>query len=54
MAEPHCIFKTCWSSNFDELPYFKSFDINGAILCMKVEVGLEKGNSCLDRTETTI
>lgn len=42
MAEPYYVLNSSsWSSSFDELPYFKSFDINGALLCMKVEVGPE-------------
>lgn len=38
-GEPHFILNSSWSSSFDELPYFKSFDINRALLCVKVEVG---------------
>lgn len=41
MAEPYYVLNSSWSSSFDESPYFKSFDINGALLCMKVEVGPE-------------
>lgn len=53
-AETLFILTSCCSSNFDELSYFKFFDISGALLCREVEVGLEKVSSCLGRTETAM